>query len=207
MLLIKGDKSGEFIQFPNIEKHYQIHSFYKKIFNNEQKLKNIEQVVFTGIQDLNLPFTQEDIKFHFDMIKYDKLFENKHKKKKFTLFDNVKDKIQRSERSSSSARQLMDQNKLALIYCICQTKTIRNKKLIFDLLKLDKILELKLYSYDSDSFIEKLPVLQKTIIRHEHIFNKNCEWLFDYLNIFNKQRRRFINPIFNISAAIVIFFI
>lgn len=30
MLLIKGDKSGEFIQFPNIEKHYQIHSFYKK---------------------------------------------------------------------------------------------------------------------------------------------------------------------------------
>ena len=91
MLLIKGDKSGEFIQFPNIEKHYQIHSFYKKISNNEQKLKNIEQVVFTGIQDLNLPFTQEDIKFHFDMIKYDKLFENKHKKKKFTLFDNVKD--------------------------------------------------------------------------------------------------------------------
>lgn len=189
MLLIKGDDSGEFVEFPNIEKHYQIHSFYKKLSNNEQNLKNIEHLLFDEFQDLNLPFTQEDIQYHFDMIKYEKLFQMKCKKKKLTLFGNnvnVKNKM-----DSDALGRLINQQELTLIYCICQTKTKRNKNLIFDLLKLDKILELKLYSYDSFSFPEKLPVLQKTIIRHYHIFTSRSEWLFDYLDDFHDKLKRY----------------
>lgn len=192
MLLIKGDGNGEFIKFPNIEKHYQIHSFYKKLSNNEQNLKNIEQKIFEEIQNLYLPFTQEDIQYHFDMIEYEKLFQMKRKKQKFTLFGNRNNKVHSNRDSESDTLgRLMSQNELALIYCICQTKTKRNKNLIFDLLKLDKILELKLYSYDSFSFPEKLPVLQKTIIRHYHIFTSRSEWFFDYLDDFHEKLKKY----------------
>lgn len=192
MLLIKGDERSEFIEFPNIEKHYQIHFFYKKLSNNEQNLKNIEQLLFNEFQDLNLPFTQEDIQYHFDMIQYDKLFQMKRKKQKFTLFSNRNNKVHSNRDSESDAfGRLMSQNELALIYWICQTKTKRNKNLIFDLLKLDKILELKLYSYDSSSFAEKLPALQKMIIRHYRIFNNHCKWLFDYLDDFHDKLKRY----------------
>ena len=195
MLLIKGDDSGEFVEFPNIEKHYQIHFFYKKLSNNEQNLKNIERLLFNEFQDLNLPFTQEDIQYHFDMIKYDKLFQMKRKKQKlqkFTLFGNRNNKVHSNRDSESDALgRLMSQNELALIYWICQTKTKRNKNLIFDLLKLDKILELKLYSYDLSSFAEKLPALQKTIIRHYHIFTSRSEWFFDYLDDFHEKLKKY----------------
>ena len=192
MLLIKGDERSEFIEFPNIEKHYQIHFFYKKLSNNEQNLKNIEQLLFNEFQDLNLPFTQEDIQYHFDMIQYDKLFQMKRKKQKFTLFSNRNNKVHSNMDSESDAfGRLMSQNELALIYWICQTKTKRNENLIFDLLKLDKILELKLYSYDSSSFAEKLPALQKMIIRHYRIFNNHCKWLFDYLDDFHDKLKRY----------------
>lgn len=190
MLLIKGDDSGEFIEFPNIEKHYQIHFFYKKLSNNEQNLKNIEQLLFNEFQDLNLPFTQEDIQYHFDMIRYDKLFQMKHKKQKFTLFSKNKNKVHSNVYSDALGR-LISQNELALIYWICQTKTKRNKNLIFDLLKLDKILELKLYSYDSYSFADKLPALHKMINRHFHIFTERCKWLFDYLDDFHDKLKKY----------------
>ena len=192
MLLIKGDDSGEFVEFPNIEKHYQIHFFYKKLSNNEQNLKNIERLLFNEFQDLNLPFTQEDIQYHFDMIQYDNLFQMKRKKQKFTLFGNRNNKVHSNRNIESDAfGRLMSQNELALIYWICQTKTKRNKNLIFDLLKLDKILELKLYSYDSSSFAEKLPALQKMITRHYRIFNNHCKWLFDYLDDFHDKLKRY----------------
>ena len=187
MLLIKGDECSEFIKFPNIEKHYQIHFFYKKLSNNEQNLKNIEQKIFEEIQNFQFPFTQEDIQYHFDMIKYEQLFQMKQKK--ITLFYNnvnVKNKV-----DSDAIGRLMNQQELALIYCICKTKTKRNKKLIFDLLKLDKILELKLYSYDSSSFAEKLPALQKMITRHYRIFNNHCKCLFDYLDDFHVKLKRY----------------
>ena len=187
MLLIKGDECSEFIKFPNIEKHYQIHFFYKKLSNNEQNLKNIEQKIFEEIQNFQFPFTQEDIQYHFDMIKYEQLFQMKQKK--ITLFYNnvnVKNKV-----DSDAIGRLMNQQELALIYCICKTKTKRNKKLIFDLLKLDKILELKLYSYDSSSFAEKLPALQKMITRHYRIFNNHCKCLFDYLDDFHDKLKRY----------------
>ena len=188
MLLIKGDDSGEFVEFPNIETHYQIHFFYKKLSNNEQNLKNIEQLLFNEFKDLNLPFTQEDIQYHFDMIQYDKLFQMKRKKQKFTLFSKNKNKV---NSYSDALGRLMSQNELALIYWICQTKTKRNKNLIFDLLKLDKILELKLYSYDSYSFADKLPALHKMINRHFHIFTERCKWLFDYLDDFNDKLKKY----------------
>ena len=168
MLLIKGDDSGEFVEFLNIEKHYQIHSFYKKLSNNEQNLKNIEQIIFEEMQN--------------------KLFQMKRKKQKFTLFSKNKNKV---NSYSDALGRLMSQNELALIYWICQTKTKRNKNLIFDLLKLDKIFELKLYSYDSSSFAEKLPALQKMIIRHYRIFNNHCKWLFDYLDDFHNKLKRY----------------
>lgn len=192
MLLIKGDERSGFVEFPNIEKHYQIHFFYKKLSNNEQNLKNIEQIVFEEIQNLGLPFTQEDIQYHFDMIQYDKLFQMKRKKQKFTLFGNRNNKANSNIYSESDALgRLMSQNDFALIYWICQTKTKRNKNLIFDLLKLDKILELKLYSYDSYSFADKLPALHKIINRHYHIFTERCKWLFDYLDDFHDKLKRY----------------
>lgn len=188
MLLIKGDERSGFVEFPNIETHYQIHFFYKKLSNNEQNLKNIEQLLFNEFKDLNLPFTQEDIQYHFDMIQYDKLFQMKRKKQKFTLFSKNKNKV---NSYSDALGRLMSQNELALIYWICQTKTKRNKNLIFDLLKLDKILELKLYSYDSYSFADKLPVLHKMINRHFHIFTERCKWLFDYLDDFHDKLKKY----------------
>lgn len=193
MLLIKGDECSGFIEFPNIEKHYQIHFFYKKLSNNEQNLKNIEQIVFEEIQNLGLAFTQEDIQYHFDMIQYDKLFQMKRKKQKlqkFKLFSKNKNQ-EHSNGYSDALGRLMEQNDFALIYWICQTKTKRNKNLIFDLLKLDKILELKLYSYDSYSFADKLPALHKMINRHYHIFTERCKWLFDYLDDFHDKLKRY----------------
>lgn len=118
------------------------------------------------IKQNHLPFTKEDVDYHFDMVRQD--------------FENMTGK-------------LLDQDELVTIYLLSQSETIRKQKFIFDLLKMNEILKVKLYSYKHAAFEEKMPVLYKSVRRHINIFALRHRDFMNYIYDFEKQQKRYSN--------------
>ena len=140
---------------------------YKSLVNGEKKkIKNIRDKMLKHIEHNHLPFTNEDVDYHLDMIKHD--------------FGDMTDK-------------LLTQHELVIIYLLSQSETIRKQKFIFDLLKMDKILEVKLYSYKHAAFEEKMSVLYKAVWRHIKIFTTRCRDFMNHIYEIEKQQKRYAN--------------
>lgn len=58
---------------------------------------------------------------------------------------------------------------------------------------MDKILEVKLYSYKHAAFEEKMPVLYKAVRRHINIFASRYDDFRSYIHDFEKQQKRYSN--------------
>jgi hypothetical protein len=167
MLFLKNDDGLYQFEFPSIKKHYDIHMLYKSLTNGKtKKVKNIQDKMLQHIEQNHLPFTKEDVDYHFDMVRQD--------------FENMTGK-------------LLDQDELVMIYLLSQSETIRKQKFIFDLLKMNEILKVKLYSYKHAAFEEKMPVLYKSVRRHINIFNSRYHDFMNYIYDFEKQQKRYSN--------------
>ena len=167
MLFLKNDDGLYQFEFPSIKKHYDIHMLYKSLTNGKtKKVKNIQDKMLQHIEQNHLPFTKEDVDYHFDMVRQD--------------FENMTGK-------------LLDQDELVTIYLLSQSETIRKQKFIFDLLKMNEILKVKLYSYKHAAFEEKMPVLYKAVRRHINIFALRHRDFMNYIYDFEKQQKRYSN--------------
>lgn len=167
MLFLKNDDGLYQFEFPSIKKHYDIHMLYKSLTNGKtKKVKNIQDKMLQHIKQNHLPFTKEDVDYHFDMVRQD--------------FENMTGK-------------LLDQDELVTIYLLSQSETIRKQKFIFDLLKMNEILKVKLYSYKHAAFEEKMPVLYKSVRRHINIFALRHRDFMNYIYDFEKQQKRYSN--------------
>ena len=167
MLFLKNDDGLYQFEFPSIKKHYDIHMLYKSLTNGKtKKVKNIQDKMLQHIEQNHLPFTKEDVDYHFDMVRQD--------------FENMTGK-------------LLDQDELVMIYLLSQSETIRKQKFIFDLLKMNEILKVKLYSYKHAAFEEKMPVLYKSVRRHINIFASRYPYFINYIYDFEKQQERYSN--------------
>ena len=167
MLFLKNDDGLYQFEFPSIKKHYDIHMLYKSLTNGKtKKVKNIQDKMLQHIEQNHLPFTKEDVDYHFDMVQQD--------------FGNMTDK-------------LLTQHELVIIYLLSQSETIRKQKFIFDLLKMDKILEVKLYSYKHAAFESKMPVLYNAVWRHIKIFTTRCRDFMNHIYEIEKQQNRYSN--------------
>ena len=167
MLFLKNDDGLYQFDFPSIKKHYDIHMLYKSFtYGKTKKVKNIQDKMLQHIEQNHLPFTKEDVDYHFDMVRQD--FENRTGK-------------------------LLDQDELVMIYLLSQSETIRKQKFIFDLLKMNEILKVKLYSYKHAAFEEKMPVLYKAVRRHINIFTSRYHDFMNYIYDFEKQQKRYSN--------------
>ena len=167
MLFLKNDDGLYQFEFPSIKKHYDIHMLYKSLTHGKTKKdKNIKDKMLQHIEQNHLPFTKEDVDYHFDMVRQD--------------FENMTGK-------------LLDQDELVTIYLLSQSETIRKQKFIFDLLKMNEILKVKLYSYKHAAFEEKMPVLYKSVRRHINIFALRHRDFMNYIYDFEKQQKRYSN--------------
>lgn len=167
MLFLKNDDGLYQFDFPSIKKHYDIHMLYKSFtYGKTKKVKNIQDKMLQHIEQNHLPFTKEDVDYHFDMVRQD--------------FENMTGK-------------LLDQDELVMIYLLSQSETIRKQKFIFDLLKMNEILKVKLYSYKHAAFEEKMPVLYKSVRRHINIFALRHRDFMNYIYDFEKQQKRYSN--------------
>jgi len=167
MLFLKNDDGLYQFEFPSIKKHYDIHMLYKSFtYGKTKKVKNIQDKMLQHIEQNHLPFTKEDVDYHFDMVQQD--------------FGNMTDK-------------LLTQHELVIIYLLSQSETIRKQKFIFDLLKIDKILEVKLYSYKHAAFESKMPVLYNAVWRHIKIFTTRCRDFMNHIYEIEKQQNRYSN--------------
>lgn len=167
MLFLKNDDGLYQFEFPSIKKHYDIHILYKSLTHGKTKKdKNIKDKMLQHIEQNHLPFTKEDVDYHFDMVRQD--------------FENMTGK-------------LLDQDELVTIYLLSQSETIRKQKFIFDLLKMNEILKVKLYSYKHAAFEEKMPVLYKSVRRHINIFASRYHDFMNYIYDFEKQQKRYSN--------------
>lgn len=167
MLFLKNDDGLYQFEFPSIKKHYDIHMLYKSLTHGKtKKVKNIQDKMLQHIEQNHLPFTKEDVDYHFDMVRQD--------------FENMTGK-------------LLDQDELVMIYLLSQSETIRKQKFIFDLLKMNEILKVKLYSYKHAAFEEKMPVLYKSVRRHINIFALRHRDFMNYIYDFEKQQKRYSN--------------
>lgn len=167
MLFLKNDDGLYQFEFPSIKKHYDIHMLYKSFtYGKTKKVKNIQDKMLQHIEQNHLPFTKEDVDYHFDMVQQD--------------FGNMTDK-------------LLTQHELVIIYLLSQSETIRKQKFIFDLLKMDKILEVKLYSYKHAAFESKMPVLYNAVWRHIKIFTTRCRDFMNHIYEIEKQQNRYSN--------------
>ena len=167
MLFLKNDDGLYQFDFPSIKKHYDIHMLYKSFtYGKTKKVKNIQDKMLQHIEQNHLPFTKEDVDYHFDMVRQD--------------FENMTGK-------------LLDQDELVMIYLLSQSETIRKQKFIFDLLKMNEILKVKLYSYKHAAFEEKMPVLYKAVRRHINIFTSRYHDFMNYIYDFEKQQKRYSN--------------
>lgn len=167
MLFLKNDDGLYQFDFPSIKKHYDIHMLYKSLTHGKTKKdKNIQDKMLQHIEQNHLLFTKEDVAYHFDMVRQD--------------FEDMTGK-------------LLDQDELVTIYLLSQSETIRKQKFIFDLLKMNEILKVKLYSYKHAAFEEKMPVLYKSVRRHINIFTSRYHDFMDYIYDFEKQQKRYSN--------------
>lgn len=167
MLFLKNDDGLYQFEFPSIKKHYDIHMLYKSLTNGKtKKVKNIQDKMLQHIEQNHLPFTKEDVDYHFDIVRQD--------------FENMTGK-------------LLDQDELVTIYLLSQSETIRKQKFIFDLLKMNEILKVKLYSYKHAAFEEKMPVLYKSVRRHINIFALRHRDFMNYIYDFEKQQKGYSN--------------
>lgn len=167
MLFFKNDDGLHQFEFPSIKKHYEIHMLYKSLTHGKTKKdKNIQDKMLQHIEQNHLSFTKEDVAYHFDMVRQD--------------FEDMTGK-------------LLNQDELVTIYLLSQSETVRKQKFIFDLLKMNEILKVKLYSYKHAAFEEKMPVLYKSVRRHINIFASRYHDFMNYIYDFEKQQKRYSN--------------